>query len=162
MNKSCVLGGVAVTIFFLTGCGKHNAIQSKAPFESEEAVDDVNSTLSNEVAAPPDGEPAAVNVNGMTARAPVETAAFDPSAPFVKPTDQEVQQALQNAGVYNGKVDGVVGPRTKKAIRDFQTQNNLKADGRVGPQTWAALRQHLHQQPQTAAPAVPAAAASVD
>lgn len=152
MNKSCIWGGLAVTIFFLTGCGKHDPTQSSALFESEERVDDMNSTLSNEVAVLP-GTEALVDVNGMTALPAVEPVVFDPSAPFVKPTDQEVQQALQNAGLYTGKVDGVVGPRTKEAIRDFQAHNSLKADGRVGPQTWAALGQYLHQAPQEAVPA---------
>src|SRR5476649_1679029 len=32
-----------------------------------------------------------------------------------KPTPKQVQQALKNAGLYNGKVDGTIGPKTKKA-----------------------------------------------
>src|SRR4051812_1632900 len=45
-----------------------------------------------------------------------------------KPTPKQIQQALKNAGVYSGKVDGNIGPKTKKAIEEFQTQNGLKAD----------------------------------
>lgn len=51
-----------------------------------------------------------------------------------------VQQALQNAGVSPGKIDGKVGERTIAAIRAFQKQQGLKVDGIVGPATWARLQ----------------------
>ena len=57
--------------------------------------------------------------------------------------DQQIQTALKAAGLYNGSIDGKIGPATKRAIEQFQTQNNLKADGKVGPQTWAALEKYL-------------------
>lgn len=60
--------------------------------------------------------------------------------------NKEIQTALKNAGFYAGTIDGKVGPRTKKAILDFQKANALKADGKVGPKTWAALEKYLVQQ----------------
>ena len=36
-------------------------------------------------------------------------------------------------------VDGNFGPKTDKAVKEFQTKNNLIADGIVGAKTWAAL-----------------------
>lgn len=36
-------------------------------------------------------------------------------------------------------VDGDFGPETKKAVKQFQTDHNLKADGIIGKNTWAAL-----------------------
>lgn len=65
-----------------------------------------------------------------------------PSGPY-KPTDQEIQTALKNAGVYNGPVDGKIGPLTKKSIEEFQKNNGLNPDGKVGPKTWAALSKYL-------------------
>ena len=71
---------------------------------------------------------------------------------FIKPTVQEIQTALQNVGLYQGKIDGSLGPKTKKAIREFQEQNSLKADGKVGPQTWGKLASYLSQQAMGTAP----------
>ncbi len=36
-------------------------------------------------------------------------------------------------------VDGDFGPRTERAVRDFQQRERLAVDGIVGPRTWAAL-----------------------
>lgn len=51
-----------------------------------------------------------------------------------------VQQALANAGVSPGKVDGKVGERTIAAIRAFQQKEGVKVDGIVGPNTWSRLQ----------------------
>ena len=57
--------------------------------------------------------------------------------------DQQIQTALKNAGLYNGNIDGKIGPASRRAIETFQKSNGLKADGKVGPKTWAALEQYL-------------------
>lgn len=59
---------------------------------------------------------------------------------------RDIQRALKNAGFYAGAIDGKIGPRTKRAIEDFQTAKGLKADGKVGPKTWAELEKYLIQQ----------------
>jgi len=51
------------------------------------------------------------------------------------------QQLLQKAGFepQDHKIDGLYGPNTKEAVRDFQGARGLKVDGVIGADTWAAL-----------------------
>ncbi len=67
--------------------------------------------------------------------------------------EQEIQTALKNLGLYTGKIDGKIGPGTKRAIEEFQKQNGLKVDGKVGPKTWSALSQHLTASADAVTPA---------
>ena len=60
--------------------------------------------------------------------------------------DKKIQEALKIAGYYDGEVDGKIGPKTKKAIREFQAAKGLKVDGVVGPKTWAELEKVLFSQ----------------
>ena len=50
-----------------------------------------------------------------------------------------LQARLNNLGYNTGPVDGVQGPRTTEAIRDFQNRYGLKVDGVVGPITRGKL-----------------------
>lgn len=60
--------------------------------------------------------------------------------------NKDIQLALKNAGFYAGTIDGKIGPRSKKAIVEFQKAKGLKPDGKVGPKTWAELEKYLSQQ----------------
>jgi len=55
----------------------------------------------------------------------------------------DVQKALKNAVFSTGPVDGKMGPKTKKAIQEFQKKHNLTVDGIVGAKTWAAVKPYL-------------------
>ena len=49
-------------------------------------------------------------------------------------------QALLNVATQAGLAeDGIFGPLTEAAVRNFQTSRHLLVDGIVGPQTWTAL-----------------------
>ena len=73
----------------------------------------------------------------------------DPVAPVVKhpatvkygsvgSTVRMLQSLLNHEGS-KLIVDGVFGPITRTAVREFQKNHNLEVDGIVGPLTWTAL-----------------------
>lgn len=50
-----------------------------------------------------------------------------------------LQTALKEQGYYSGKIDGIYGNGTVKAVKAFQRKNGLKADGIAGPLTQEKL-----------------------
>ncbi|WTW96142.1 N-acetylmuramoyl-L-alanine amidase [Streptomycetaceae bacterium NBC_01309] len=50
-----------------------------------------------------------------------------------------LQQRLLDMGFDCGRVDGLLGPGTERALRDFQRNYGLRADGTCGPATFRAL-----------------------
>lgn len=59
----------------------------------------------------------------------------------VKPTTElirKIQQALANAGFNPGAIDGINGPKTMSALKNFQKQNNL-AMGQLTKETLQKL-----------------------
>jgi hypothetical protein len=66
--------------------------------------------------------------------APPRPAPTAPSAPAASHDDvRSVQVALARLGFDPGPADGVVGPRTRAAIRAYQARNGLPLDERVTP-----------------------------
>ncbi len=62
------------------------------------------------------------------------------AATVLRPGDKgdlvkKVQQALNDAGYSEVKVDGVYGPTTVDAVKRYQKNNGLVADGKAGPKT---------------------------
>ena len=51
----------------------------------------------------------------------------------------ETLQHLLRAHGKNIAVDGMFGPATERAVREFQAARGLAVDGVVGPHTWSAL-----------------------
>jgi peptidoglycan hydrolase-like protein with peptidoglycan-binding domain len=152
--KNLVL--VLVVVFGLTsfiGCNRK---------KKEEAAD-LNGVVTENVVSVTDNSqnadmtnsvPVVVENASAAASTEVSEPAMAPAPVDVsgKPTTKQIQQALKNAGLYNGKVDGNIGPKTKKAIETFQTQNGLKADGKVGRKTWKALSVYLNKSTEVANP----------
>ena len=156
--KNLVL--VLVVVFSLTtliGCNK----------KKKDDAADLNGVSSDNVVSVTDNSTqnadVPVVVENAAATASTEVAepamASTPADLTGKPTPKEIQQALKNAGIYDGKVDGNIGPKTKKAIEAFQTQNGLKADGKVGRKTWKALSAYLNKPTEVANPSADSQAA---
>jgi peptidoglycan hydrolase-like protein with peptidoglycan-binding domain len=78
---------------------------------------------------------------GMPNEPTVSVARRDPIfiVPPGSPTVRQVQQALNQRGFRTGPPDGVFGPATQMALRNFQTSANLEATGRLNRQTLEAL-----------------------
>jgi peptidoglycan hydrolase-like protein with peptidoglycan-binding domain len=49
------------------------------------------------------------------------------------------QTALRFRGLYNGSLDGVLGPKTKRALVQFQQNNGLSRTASLDAPTWEAL-----------------------
>ena len=47
----------------------------------------------------------------------------------------QLQQKLHAKGLYQGKVDGIDGPKTQAALRQYQGKNGLHQTGRLDQQT---------------------------
>lgn len=53
----------------------------------------------------------------------------------------EAQCLLHRAGAAPGEIDGIFGPKTRRAVERMQKQNGLIVNGVVDPPTWRALRE---------------------
>ena len=119
---------ILVLVFALTGCLKKTADEN----------------VSVEPAVTEEAPAVATNVT-QESSVSVESAK---AVSAEKPSFQDIQQALANAKFYEGKIDGISGPKTRKAIESFQSQNGLKADGKVGLKTWQKLKEYLNKKAQ--------------
>lgn len=52
-----------------------------------------------------------------------------------------IQQALKSYGFYGGVVDGLFGPKTAEAVKNFQNMTGIKVDSIVGPQTHGKIQE---------------------
>jgi len=59
--------------------------------------------------------------------------------PYKPAVVRETQQALEQKGLYAGKIDGVLDAATMRATADFQRSNGLQASGMPTPRTREAL-----------------------
>ncbi len=134
----------------VTGCGKKSDDQAGL---SGTGFDSLSST--EELAQLPQNN--TYNQQASVEVLPIEVAPVTQSAIATMPTaitsstidlnrEQQIQTALKNAGFYQGKIDGKIGPKTKQAIEQFQANQGLKVDGKVGPKTWAAMQSYMTAQ----------------
>lgn len=90
--------------------------------------------------------PGSLNIDWIVARANELLGSgggtITPTSTSNAPTSNSSVAAIQtvlNGHGYGLDIDGIPGPKTDAAIRDYQGKNGLVVDGIVGPRTWAAL-----------------------
>jgi peptidoglycan hydrolase-like protein with peptidoglycan-binding domain len=140
MKRLLSLGVVVLVLVALSGCGKKAEMEELQPITMESL-----SAVGGPVQAVPETKAPEAKIATSATSAPVaskEVLPLPPAGPY-KPTGVEVQTALKSAGFYAGNLDGKIGPKSKKAIEEFQKANGLKADGKVGPKTWELLAKYL-------------------
>ena len=145
MNK-----GIFLVLVVLAGVGFVSGCQKKAV---EEQTVEISAPVEGMGSAP---EEASAQIQiaqpQIQASAPVAVPETAPAQVFPQartqewtpPAAEEIQQALKNAGLYEGEVDGKIGPKSKKAIEEFQAKNNLTVDGKVGRRTWEKMKEYLN------------------
>jgi hypothetical protein len=164
---SAVAGALAVPTFAQTS-GSMGASPGTGPRPSEQSPTDGRAGGTGPLATPPANDPGPVQrPGGPTSSNPtpsdqmvrperptgnaVEQSKTDgrsggtgpmsgqPTPQHDASTIREVQQALQGKGFDVGPIDGVMGPRTAAALREFQQQRGLNGSGRLDRETLSAL-----------------------
>ena len=66
-------------------------------------------------------------------------AMHSPGTPVSSAEVRDIQQKLQADNLYSGKIDGMLGPQTRRAIADYQKQNGLRVTANLDRQTMDSL-----------------------
>ena len=139
---------IGLVILPLSICGCKGRTQKEGEAAKTESTEATVPTEEVVVTQTPVTEPTAAQTVSQETIPP--TAAVPPAQEQGKAVstdklehNKEIQAALKAANFYTGNVDGKIGPRTKKAIMEFQKAKGLKADGKVGPRTWAEMEKYL-------------------
>lgn len=148
MRNGWVVGLAGCTLI-LSGCAGAQTRQGVARLQSqvgllEERVAQLERSVTTGPVMPLSRETAPAEL-GITAAQPVQPKTARSSGKSstaktaLKPSTRDIQQALKNAGFYQGAIDGKMGPMTREAVKEFQRLHGLSDDGVVGKQTWAKL-----------------------
>ena len=154
MIKRTMWVTMLLAVLVAVGCEKKASLEEQ-PLEMEIATE--NMTISPDETMENEDLVTEINADDMTSNVSATSAQFVPDANmpstggFSNVSIADIQKALKAANLYSGTVDGVNCPKTKKAVKEFQTQNNLKADGKVGPKTWKKLEPYLSSIHQSGA-----------
>lgn len=153
MNRSLMLALVAVLMvapLVVVGCkGKVDREAEMGNVETTEAMTPIEDVV---VTQSPVTEPSTTQAVSQETIPPTAAVpqAVDAATSIVGQDklarNKDIQTALKAANFYTGNVDGKMGPKTKRAIVEFQKAKGLKADGKVGPKTWSELEKYLITQ----------------
>ena len=164
MKSIAMFWGICVCVLLISGCGnRHQEIVMDDVFDNEDMGEEVSNFLVYENGTPVETRSrAAVTAQNVSVPASAVAVLRQPGVLTVeKPTDEQIQIALKNAGLYDGAIDGKIGPNSKRAIRKFQIENDLVVDGKVGKNTWAKLQPYLQASPRPAGVQPPVSSTAV-
>ena len=132
-------------VLVASGCAGQRHTQTLSRLQSDMGLLDQRvSQLERSTVQPPTGSLWPSDAAAQPVGASTGASSASSSAVFTnKPAKRQIQQALKNAGFYQGSIDGKIGPKTRDAIREFQRANGLKVDGVAGTNTWAKLSPYL-------------------
>jgi hypothetical protein len=65
---------------------------------------------------------------------------------------KEAQTRLKDDGLYQGRIDGIVGPQTRRALREYQQREGLQRTARLDDQTKRHLEQNRQEGAGSSAP----------
>ncbi len=149
MSRAFLFLGLILIATVASGCG--NKKTEEASLDSDAILEEIETATQEGVVTVGDAQSDQIQSLDETTKitgGKVKTlsAASVPASTMTieKPTTEQIQQALYNANLYTGKIDGVSGPMTKRAVREFQSQNGLTADGKVGHKTWGKLAPYFY------------------
>lgn len=130
---------LALLCLGVVGCGPQQTAKQKTALNTDTfTITEADTSLAEPQAS--NTEVAGAQASDVVIEKEVETVQETQSSQSL-PDAMAIQTALKNLGLYEGEIDGKIGPKTKEAIREFQSKNNLTVDGKVGPKTWALLKQ---------------------
>ncbi|MDD5109097.1 MAG: peptidoglycan-binding domain-containing protein [Candidatus Omnitrophica bacterium] len=140
-KKVLFLGLAAIFVFSLSGCAtmrKNNDLEIQALKDKVSVLETQLREKDDEISG----------LKGSIVKSNEEVNMSVPKTDGVneQPDGKQIQTALNNAGYYAGTVDGKLGKKTRKAVREFQKANNLPIDGKVGKKTWLVLKDYLEKK----------------
>ena len=141
MHRRTIVFGAAL-VMTASGCAGQRYHQELGRLKSDMGLMDQRvSQLEHSSVQTPTGSlwPSDGAIQPVSPSASLSSDFSSASASISKPSKKHIQQALKNAGFYQGAIDGRIGPKTRAAIQEFQKANGLKADGVAGSKTWAKL-----------------------
>ena len=138
----------ALVILPLAFFGCKSKVEKTAETPQETMPEVMPAIMQEAVTTPEPAQTVATETIPPTAAPQVSqiTQAIKPMALEREARNRDIQKALKAAGFYVGAIDGKIGPRTKRAVEEFQKAKGLKVDGKVGPKTWAELEKYLISQ----------------
>lgn len=151
MNK--ILGTTALALLMVVGNGA--SVGLYAQDEKRDAAEKAGDATENALETAGDGTEKGLDATGkgigfvvekttrgaVTAgKAIVEVFDDDVNTESIDADDaRKLQRALAKEGYYSGPIDGVVGPKTRSGLREFQGDEKLPVTGRVDAATLAHL-----------------------